>query len=631
MFSLPRGLGVAVDVPLASAAWASRQAVERLAYRGGASLFVGAFPALENWPVLRELYEQGGALLGAIENADLPPAQRAEQVDALEQLWHTAMLADCVPLGLDDDRHFVTIAGSRSGKGTSAIVPNLCIYPGSVVCLDPKGENAFLTAARRGAGGAGCKGMGQQVFVLDPFGVAAISDDLRAGLNPLALLDPASPLVVNDAEMLAEGLIVSTDPRDSHWDESARNFIKGMILHLITTVERPSLFTLRRFLTQGDKEGRNAACLAYKDEKEQRQFLKDNPSAFKYLLDAMQDNPAFSGVISGVSVTLSTCGENERGSILSTARRNTAFLDTLGPRFVETLEGMGRTFSPDIFKKAPHGASLFLCLPAERMGTHGRWLRLMIGLLLEWAYRDSSPPACGAPILFLLEEFHSLGYMSVIEKAAGYAAGFGIKLWAVLQDIQQLKSLYPKSWQTFLANAGAVQVFGVSDFDTTSYVSKALGEVEVRINVTNRSENHQSGQSTPSPHQKASGVIDGRNRVSPFRAIFAALPDEAMSESHSVSDSVSQQIQIVPLLRPDEVAIQFARETGAALLLIKGRRPVWCLRVDYYDSPWFSGRYVQKVEAGNKNAPAVPEFGERTPERLSAIVNRFKGYLGRLA
>ena len=625
MFSLPRGVGVAVDVPLASAAWESPQAVERLAYRGGASLFVGAIPAFDNWPLLTGLYERGGAHLTAIEASGLPPVKRAEQVDALEKLWRAAQLADCVPLGLDDDRHFVTIAGSRSGKGTSAIIPNLCIYQGSVVCLDPKGENASLTATRRGPGGNGCEGMGQEVFVLDPFGVASVPDDLRAGLNPLALLDPESPLVVNDAEMLAEGLVVPTNSRDVHWDDSARNFIKGLILHLITTTERPNLFTLRRFLTRGDTEGWEAACAACEDGGDDLQkFLKATPSAFRFLLNTMQNNEhaTLAGVIAGAAETLSACGDDERGSILSTARRNTAFLDTLAPRFVETLEGQGRTFAPDIFKKAERGASLFLCLPAERMGTHGRWLRLMIGLLLEWAYRDLSPPACGAPFLFLLEEFYALGPMSVIEKAAGYAAGFGVKLWAILQDIQQLKALYPESWQTFLANAGAVQIFGVSDADTTSYVSKALGEVEVIQHVGNRSETHQTGQSAPSPHQKAAGVVDSRNRVSLLRVAASTLPDKGTAESHSVVDSVNEQIQIVPLLRPDEITMQFARETGAALLLIKGRKPVWCLRVDYYASPWFRGRYAAgKNERANSHP--VMDFGARTPDNLKAVAAEF--------
>ena len=74
------------------------------------------------------------------------------------------------------------------------------------------------------------------------------------------------------------------------------------------------------------------------------------------------------------------------------------------------------------------------------MGTHGRWLRLMIGLFLERMQRNLKPPACGAPVLFLLEEFFTLGPMPSIEKAAGYAAGFGVKLWAILQDLQQLKA-----------------------------------------------------------------------------------------------------------------------------------------------------------------------------------------------
>jgi type IV secretory pathway TraG/TraD family ATPase VirD4 len=619
MFSLPRGVDVAVDVPLASSAWESPLAVERLAYRGGAALFVGAIPAFENWPQLRQIYEQGGAALAAITRSELPPAERAKRVEYLEELWRAALLADCIPLGLDDDRHFVTIAGSRSGKGTSAIIPNLCLYPGPLVCLDPKGENASRTAIRRGAGNEYCEGLKQEVFVLDPFGVADVPDELRAGFNPLAVLDPDSSLVVEDAALMAEGLIVATNSKDAHWDDSARDFIKGLILHLIATRERPTLFTLRHFLTQGDREGWEAAKAACADSEALARFKEDCPSPFWYLIDAMQDNPAFAGVIAGAAGTLATAGKDERGSILSTARRNTAFLDSISPRFRETLEGTGRTFAPDVFKQSLRGASLFLCLPAERMGTHGRWLRLMIGLLLERAYRDLSPPKCGAPVLFLLEEFYSLGHMPVIEKAAGYAAGFFIKLWAILQDIQQLKALYPQSWQTFLANAGAMQVFGVSDEDTTSYVSKILGETEVIRHTVNRTGNYQTGKNDPLPPP----VGPVKN---PLDLVGRILPHSATSEGCSVSESVSQQIQMVPLLRSDEIAIEFARETGAALLLIKGRRPVWCLRVDYYASPWFWGRYAPDEKDVHETKAPRP-FGERTPEALAAAaaeIERFR-------
>ena len=56
------------------------------------------------------------------------------------------------PVGYLDDRHIVTIAGSRAGKGVTSIIPDLCLYPGSVICIDPKGENAAVRERRRGDG-----------------------------------------------------------------------------------------------------------------------------------------------------------------------------------------------------------------------------------------------------------------------------------------------------------------------------------------------------------------------------------------------------------------------------------------------------------------------------------------------
>jgi type IV secretory pathway TraG/TraD family ATPase VirD4 len=64
-------------------------------------------------------------------------------------------------LRVNTDSHIVTLAPTRSGKGVSAIIPNMLHYKGSCFIIDPKGENARLSARRRRA-------MGQAVFVLDP-------------------------------------------------------------------------------------------------------------------------------------------------------------------------------------------------------------------------------------------------------------------------------------------------------------------------------------------------------------------------------------------------------------------------------------------------------------------------------
>jgi type IV secretion system protein VirD4 len=75
----------------------------------------------------------------------------------------------------------LTCAPTRSGKGVAAIVPNLLTYRGSVLVLDPKGENALITADRRGKGTASIPGLGQEVYVVDPWGITGLPQALEPG------------------------------------------------------------------------------------------------------------------------------------------------------------------------------------------------------------------------------------------------------------------------------------------------------------------------------------------------------------------------------------------------------------------------------------------------------------------
>jgi type IV secretion system protein VirD4 len=143
-------------------------------------------------------------------------------------------------VGVDDDRHVCTFAGSRSGKGRACILPNMLHYPGSVLATDPKGELATVTARRRA-------GLGQAVHVLDPFAVAGgAAVPFRAGFNPIEAMRLDHNLVA-DAALIADALVVGAG-KDPHWDDSAKAFIEGVILHLKTWPDyqgRRSLVTLR--------------------------------------------------------------------------------------------------------------------------------------------------------------------------------------------------------------------------------------------------------------------------------------------------------------------------------------------------------------------------------------------------
>lgn len=168
------------------------------------------------------------------------------------------------PVGIGDDRHVFTAAANRSGKGTGLIIPNLYKWPGSTVVIDPKGENAAITAQHR------AKMEGHHVVALDPFDEAGLPPDFIGTFNPLDMIDIESDEAIDIAGLIADAMIVKANAKDMHWDESARDLITGLILHVCDT-ERPTrrnLGRVRQLLTQGDAMFRDAMLLEADDEEQ---------------------------------------------------------------------------------------------------------------------------------------------------------------------------------------------------------------------------------------------------------------------------------------------------------------------------------------------------------------------------
>lgn len=375
------------------------------------------------------------------------------------------------PLGIGDDRHVVLCAGSRAGKGRSCLVPTLLEYAGSALVLDPKGELATITARRRAE-------LGQRVCVVDPFGVSAprlasVPGVLRpAGFNPLALLDPASPRLIVDAGLIADALIVGRSESDPHWDESARDLLEGLILHVATYMpykDERTLLKVRDLL------------------KHSSQPATDPPEDFEGTLppqlqveilenaELHADNPDLAGALDGAAGQFYDKPDRERASVLSVALRNTKFLD-----YPELRESLSRhDFDLADLKTAESGLTIYLCLPAGLMATCNRWFRLFVNLAFEAMEREHTRPAI--PVLAVLEEFHVLGYMQQIEVAAALMAGFGMKLLIVLQDLTQLKRHYKDGWETFLGNCGVAVFFGNSDMTTLEFISKRCGQTSLIV------------------------------------------------------------------------------------------------------------------------------------------------------
>jgi type IV secretion system protein VirD4 len=351
-------------------------------------------------------------------------------------------------LGIQDDRHLITVAGSRAGKGVSAIIPNLIFYPGSVLVIDPKGENARRTATRRGHGSAAVrKGLGQDVFVLDPFGESGCAKTHQ--FNPLDMIDPAGPTAVDDAALIAEALIIQEEGPGRHFSSAARNFLRGLILFVCTEV---------------DSQSRNLNAV--------RDFLTLAPKAFGGLLTDMSKESRCEGVIRRAANSLLAKEEREKSGVVSTAIEQTDFLDSKG--LAHSLQRSD--FNLRDLKRKP--TSVYLCLPARFMATHSRWLRIIINLAVAAMEQEKTVPP--HRVLFIMDEFAILDYLPSVEKAAGQIAGFHATLWPILQDLSQLKSIYKDRWETFLGNAGLMQFFGNSnDLSTLEYLSKRLGKTTI--------------------------------------------------------------------------------------------------------------------------------------------------------
>ena len=146
------------------------------------------------------------------------------------------------PLRYAGPAHLLTIAPTRTGKGVGTIIPNLLDYPGPVVCIDPKGENARITAHYRARFGP--------VHVLDPFGVTRM---VGAAFNPLDRIDPAGLDLADDCMTLADALVYDApgEAGEAHWNEEAKALIAGLILHIVTSepAGTRTLATLRDRLT----------------------------------------------------------------------------------------------------------------------------------------------------------------------------------------------------------------------------------------------------------------------------------------------------------------------------------------------------------------------------------------------
>ncbi|RBO52700.1 type IV secretory system conjugative DNA transfer family protein [Rhodovulum sp. BSW8] len=339
------------------------------------------------------------------------------------------------------DRHLLTVAPTRSGKGVTQIVPNLLKYEGSALVIDPKGENAKVTAKARRA-------MGQKVLTVDPWNIVGDPEFEAARINPLDMLQASDVDITENAMLLADALIMQGSHGDRFWAEEAKGLLQGVILYVATDEREAGQRHLPRV----------------------RDLLLLDGDNLKMLFERMLDSPHH--VVASTGARFLQRDEKLLSNVMASAQAETHFLDSA--RLRENLSASDFSFEELKTGKV----TIYLCLPADRLHAFGRWLRLLVQQAITVNARNIEVQP-DKPILFLLDELPALGHLTMVEQAYGLMAGFGMQLWGIVQDLSQLKRVYGDGWETFIGNSGVVQYFGSTDRTTAEYFSALCGETTV--------------------------------------------------------------------------------------------------------------------------------------------------------
>jgi type IV secretion system protein VirD4 len=201
--------------------------------------------------------------------------------------------------------------------------------------------------------------------MLDPFGE---SGRPTASFNPLGSLDPKSQDVVEDIGLFADALVLHPEQGERHWTESAQALIRALILLVVADPrfkDRRNLLTVRRVLTLTDP----AISAVQEALPVGVDSLTAEQALIKMLIDQTDEGATPYGYICiGIGEQLMAMGDRERGSVLSSARTQTQWLDS--PKMRTVLERSEFDLA-DLKRKK---MSVYLCLPATRMATHARRL-----------------------------------------------------------------------------------------------------------------------------------------------------------------------------------------------------------------------------------------------------------------
>jgi len=467
----------------------------------------------------------------------------------------------------DGKEHVLAFAPTRSGKGVCLVIPTLLGWTDSAVVYDLKGENFALTAGWRE------KHANNHILKFEP----AVDSDSSSRFNPLEEIRLDTSYDVSDAQNIAM-MIMDDNGKGltDYWDKAGFAALTGILLHIC-------------YYERRNRRKANLAMIS---------ASLNNPDRPKHELwaDMMefhhkegQNHP----LIAQQGADLSEMAENQLSGVLGTITTKLSLYDD--PIVAKNTSESDFQIMDLMNHLKP--VTLYICVGATDKDRMRPLTRLLISQILRGNTRDLSFNDNGEQrqgykhrMLMLMDEFTSLGKLEVFQESMAFLAGYGIKCYLIVQDLDQLRSEsngYGKE-ETIMSNAHVRIMYAPNKVTTAEEGSKMLGKTTVRVKKVSVSKKSRGMLSTP---QK----------------------------------STSYQEVARPLMTPSEImklpGIQVidgkAQEAGDMLIFIAGNRPIYGKQFLYFQHEFFKARSA--VKAPHIMLPTVR--GKNRTQKLSAVVS----------
>ena len=340
-------------------------------------------------------------------------------------------------------QHVILAAPTRAGKGVGVVIPNLLTYPDSMVVLDLKLENYKFTSAYR-------QKYGQKVYLWAPFAEDGITNSWNV-FDSIA--GRPKHLLIGDVQAIGQKFYPSNvDVKTKFWNELARNLFVGIALYLIETGREERPCTMGEILRQSSGMGRP---------------LKEHIGEMRLV----------EGLSSACTDALNRFMASESevlNSILSTF--NAPLLIFSNP----IVDAATSSSSFDINQVRRERITIYVGIQPNRLDDAALLVNLFFSQLID--LNTSVLPEHDRSLRYqcalVLDEFTAVGKINIIDKASAFIAGYGIRLFTIIQAKSQCEDekLYGKTGtRTLVINHAAKIVYPPTDDEEAKELSETLG------------------------------------------------------------------------------------------------------------------------------------------------------------